>query len=151
VTGAGAAPRTRRRGSRTATALDYLSCAATLGHVVSGFAAPIAGQLGAAGSLLPDAAAAVDEQGRRRQLEGGREQTRAHARLAFHSDREGKTARLTRGSVAMGIAGSALAESKSSRPAWPSRCLMPRQTTARLSIRSGAYLARTAARKRSPH
>jgi hypothetical protein len=87
-----------------ATALDYLSCAATLGHVVPGFAARIAGQLGAVGSLLPDAAAAVDEQGRKRQLEAGREQTRAHARLAFHSDREGKTARALEARDMMGRA-----------------------------------------------
>ncbi|HLB18456.1 MAG TPA: hypothetical protein VK613_04925, partial [Gaiellaceae bacterium] len=75
-----------------ATALDYLTCAATLGHTRPGFAARLAGQLGARGALVPNPAAAEEELERRRKLDTDTQRKAGAARLAFQADRERKAA-----------------------------------------------------------
>jgi len=86
-----------------ATALDYLTCAATLGHTLPGFASHLAGKLGA-GALMPDAGAAEEELEHRRTAQASREHKAATARLAFRADRERAAATALAARDAMGRA-----------------------------------------------
>jgi hypothetical protein len=74
-----------------ATAFDYLTCAATVGHAQPGFAARLAPQLGA-GALMPDAIAADTESERQRERQRSSERAAAASRLRFEADREQKAA-----------------------------------------------------------
>jgi MarR family len=85
-----------------ATALDYLSCAATVGHARPGFAARIAPRLGADGLLVPDAGAAEAEaEHRRLSLREQAERTAAD-RLRFQHDRERRAGTIVAAREALG-------------------------------------------------
>ncbi|HYB31303.1 MAG TPA: hypothetical protein VEF89_32235 [Solirubrobacteraceae bacterium] len=74
-------------GSTTATAIDYLTCAATLGHAVPGTAAALS-RLTAGGPLSPDLGSVAVEADRRERLQAERETARQRERLQFVADRE---------------------------------------------------------------
>lgn len=69
-----------------ATALDYLSCASTIGHTRDGFASRLAARL--SGDPAASAAAAEEEAERWRLHERQRERDQLADRLAFQADRE---------------------------------------------------------------
>lgn len=67
----------------TATVLDYLTCAATLGHTAAGALGRLGAKLGGNGVLMPDPAAAEGQLERRHLAERGRQSRAAAARLEF--------------------------------------------------------------------
>lgn len=75
-----------------ATALDALTCAATVGHAQPGFSARLAPRLGARGSLVPDAGAAEEELARRRSATQATARKTTADRLAFEAERERRAA-----------------------------------------------------------
>jgi len=87
-----------------ATVLDYLTCAATLGHTRPGFAGRLAPRLGARGALVPDAAAAEAESEQRQAVEHDRRRRSAAARLEFEWVRERAAGGLLDARDAMGRA-----------------------------------------------
>ena len=85
-----------------ATALDYLSCAATLGHTQPGFAGRLAPKLGGHGPLVPDVAAAEAEAGHRQAFERDRRRRTVEDKLEFEWMRERAAAAALESRDAMG-------------------------------------------------
>lgn len=85
-----------------ATALDYLSCAATVGQAEADFALRLGPALGGDGALRPDPASAAAEADQRRVTARRTERETVAARLAFESERERRAAIVAQVRRAMG-------------------------------------------------
>ncbi|TAN31374.1 hypothetical protein EPN29_13520 [bacterium] len=85
-----------------ATALDYLTCSATVGHAVPGFASRVSRELGGRGPLGPDPAAAQAEVEARRVAKLDAERREAEARIKFEAERERLAALLVEARTALG-------------------------------------------------